>query len=138
MPEHLSGLSEMMQISSKALAWQNIEPIKMPEIRDYHLADYQYEVLLRAIADFEAELDDNHEVVAKLASFGQSVIISIDRIGYSNPSLVHFHGSIENGSRVELVQHVSQINMLLIAIRKADPDKPAHRIGYQLPDVEDD
>ena len=71
-------------------------------IRDYKLADRQYELIMEAIADYEKGLDDSHEVALYLASFGQSILMSVERIGYANPSLIYFHG-IVNGRHSTLI-----------------------------------
>lgn len=108
-----------------------VPDITLPEIRNYHLADYQYEVLIERIKEFEEDLDDDHEIAVKLASFGQSITLSVTDIGYSNPSIIVFHGYVE-GKRATLIQHVSQLSFLLVSVPKAEPDKPARRIGFDL------
>jgi hypothetical protein len=95
----------------------------------YHYADRQYEIIMNSIAAFESELDDSQEVAVMLASFGQSVLMQVTDIGYSNPSLIHFYGFV-NGNKAELIQHVNQLNFLLTSVPKADPEIPARRIGY--------
>lgn len=97
--------------------------------RNYQLADYQYEVIMDAIKDFESELDDSLEVALHLAAFGQSIVMQVTSLGYSNPSLIHFYGYV-NGSNSHLIQHVSQLSFLMTAVPKSDPDKPARRIGF--------
>lgn len=114
-------------------------PIKMPEIpaiRNYHLADYQYEIIKNAIIEFENSLDQEHEIALKLSSFGQTILLNVTDLGYSNPSLIHFYGYLDNGSRVELIQHVSQINFLLVAVPKPNPNDPPRRIGFSLENSE--
>lgn len=100
-------------------------------IRNYHLADYQYEIIVNEIKDFEEHLDDNHEVALNLTNFGQNIIMNVTDIGYSNPSLIHYYGYV-NGKYSQLIQHVSQINFLLTSVDKEDPSKPARRIGFNL------
>ncbi|PWW06319.1 hypothetical protein DFQ01_103221 [Paenibacillus cellulosilyticus] len=110
---------------------------KMPEIRvpnidpirNYQLADYQYEILGETIARFESNLDEETEVAIQLAAFGQSILMNVVDIGYSNPSLIHFYGFV-NGQKAELVQHVSQLSFLLTAVPKMDQEQPARRIGF--------
>lgn len=104
----------------------------MFERRDYNLADYTYEVILERIKEFEDELDDEHEVALKLASFGQTILMSVTEIGYSNPSTLVFYGFVE-GQQATLIQHISQLSFLLLSVKKADPEKPARRIGFALP-----
>lgn len=100
--------------------------------RDHTMADYAYEVILKRIKEFEEHLDDNHEVAIKLASFGQSVTLSVTGIGYSNPSTLVFYGFVGD-QRATLIQHMSQLNFLLLAVKKTDPQKPPRRIGFSLP-----
>ena len=96
------------------------------------MADYSYEVIMRRIKEFEDGLDYDHEVGAMLAYFGQSLTLSVTSIGYSNPSTLVFHGFVD-GKHATLIQHMSQLNFLLIALPKAEPDKPPRRIGFALP-----
>jgi len=98
-------------------------------LRDHYLADYQYDILCRCIQDFQNTLDNDHEVGMLLASFGQSVLLKVSDISYSNPSIIHFYGTY-NGYETHLIQHINQLNFLLVSIPKSDPDKPAHRIGF--------
>jgi len=56
--------------------------------RDYKLADYQHELLMDEICEFEADLDSEHEIAIKLASFGQSITLAVTSIGYA---IVTFH-----------------------------------------------
>lgn len=97
--------------------------------RNYKLADYTYEVIMERIKEFEDELDDDHEVAVKLAAFGQSVTMAVTDIGYSNPTTLIFYGYVGN-KKSTLIQHMSQLNFLLLAVEKADPEKPPRRIGF--------
>lgn len=119
----LSSLGEKLSNISK------LEPLNI-DSRNYHLADYQYELLCSSIKEFQEGLDDEHEVGLQLASFGQSITLNVTNIGYSNPSLIHFYGYI-NGSKAHLIQHISQLSFLLTSVPKVDPEKPARRIGFQ-------
>ncbi len=104
-------------------------------IRDYNLADYSYEVIMERIKEFEDTLDEDHEIALRLASFGQSITLSVVDIGYSNPSTLVFHGYVGD-QPATLIQHMSQLNFLLLAVKKADPEKPPRRIGFESP-IED-
>ncbi len=115
------------------------EPLEINDIlnsvNDYKLASYSYEVILDRIKEFESTLDSNHEVAVKLASFGQSITMSVTDIGYSNPSTIVFYGYIGK-QKATLIQHMSQLNFLLLSVPKSDPEKPPHRIGF-APSSED-
>lgn len=86
-----------------------------------YASDY-HERIIEMIADFESELDDTQEVGMRLVTFGQSVTFHVQNIGYYDPYLIRFIGQLEDGSPVELVQHVSQISFLLMAAKKLDPE----------------
>lgn len=101
--------------------------------RNYQNADYQYDLLMSFIKDFEARLDEEHEIAIKLTSFGQAITMEVDSIGYANPSLIIFNGFI-NSKESMLLQHISQLNFLIISIKKTDESRPARRIGFVPPD----
>lgn len=104
-----------------------------PYTREFNHADYQCELLRKYVADFENDLDDEHEVGIQLASFGKNITMHVINIGYANPSMIIFNGYI-NGKYSELYQHVSQLNFLLTSCPKSEPQKPPRRIGFTLSD----
>lgn len=110
----------------------NIQIPKLPELRDYHLADYFHEIIMEEIKAFEGELDDDHEVALMLTSFGQSVTLGVTSIGYANPSTLFFYGYVGE-QPATLIQNVSQLNFLLLAVKRVDPEKPPRRIGFAAP-----
>jgi hypothetical protein len=95
-----------------------------------YLASAYYERIAKYVIDFEKELEDTEEVGAKLVTFGQSIIIHIDNLGYWNPRLISFTGRDMDGQEVQLIQHVNQISVLLIKVKRTDSDRP--RIGFKL------
>lgn len=80
------------------------------------------------VRSFEAELDDDHEVGARLVSFGNAVQIHVHSIGFTAPFLITFSGVTEKGDAVRLIQHVSQLSFLLVSLKKI-ADAP-YRIGF--------
>lgn len=106
----------------------DLSPMVLP--KDQNLADEFYRRLIEWINDFHRSLDDEHEVGARLVNFGQTVTFHIDNIGYWNPSLISFQGKNENGDPVELIQHVSQISVLLVALKREYLDQPKRPIGF--------
>lgn len=89
-----------------------------------------HERLVSWIADYDQSLDQAHEVGVRLVSFGQSVVFRLEDIGYWNPSLISFKGRTEDGEPVELIQHVSQISVLLTTLPRLDPSQPKRSIGF--------
>lgn len=107
------------------------DQLEYPLIRNYKNADYQYEVIIERIREFEKDLDDDHEIALKLASFGKHITLNVTKIGYNNPSIIVFNGYVE-GNRATLIQHISQLSFLLVSVPKSEPDKPPRRIGFDL------
>lgn len=115
-----------------------IPEFRMPEVGPNPLvvaveANYAsefYKRLTKWITDFDATLDQAHEVGVRLVSFGQSVVFSLQSMGFWNPSLITFSGVMDDGSPVELIQHVTQISVLLMKLPRADPSKPKRPIGF--------
>ena len=101
-------------------------------ISDPHMADWQYRKIMEQISEFEENLDDNHEIALMLTSFGSLSIMSIEDVGYQNPDLLYFFGYV-NGKKSQLIQHVSQLNILLTSVEKENKSKPPRRIGFCNP-----
>lgn len=97
---------------------------------DPNLASEFKKRLIKWVNEFDASLDSEHEVGARLVSFGQTVTIHLLDIGYWNPSLIVFRGTRENGEPAELIQHVSQISVLLVKVKRLDPTTPKRPIGF--------
>jgi len=89
-----------------------------------------YERIVNLINEFESDLDNEYEAGARLVSFGQSIQFHIIDVGYWSPNLIIFYGALDDGSRVQLVQHMSQLSFLLIAIKRQNPNQPRRIIGF--------
>lgn len=89
-----------------------------------------YDRLAKWIEEFDASLDNAHEVGFCLISFGQATVFHFEDMDYRNPSLISFKGRTEHGEPVELIQHVSQINILLTKLPRPEPDKPKEPFGF--------
>lgn len=94
-------------------------------------AEWAYERLLLYIKNFEEQLDNTQEVAMGFTG-GEAGVLRIEGIGYFAPDIVTFYGTDDNGARTQLIQHVSQLNVMLRALPK-EPDRaePA-RIGFRL------
>ena len=117
---------------SAAFARPVVPEFRMPQLPDSatNPAKWMYTRLKEYIKSFEGELDNNHEVGARLVSFGQSITFHIDDIGYYGPDIITFDGVDEKGQAVQLIQHTSQLSVLLIAMKKQT--EHARRIGFLL------
>jgi hypothetical protein len=64
---------------------------------------------------------------------GTAGVLRIEGVGYFNPDIVTFYGADEAGTKMQLIQHVTQLNVVLRAVTKATPEaEPPRRIGFRL------
>lgn len=87
--------------------------------------------LVIEIREFESQLDDQSELGVKLAPFGGSTVLHVAEIGFQQPCLVVLVGNLEDGSPVKLIQHLSQLNFLLIRVRRLNPNVPRKPVGFR-------
>ena len=119
-------------MASNALQNLHIPDISkiLEEERDSHRASGFHKRLVQWINDFHRLLDDEYEAGASLTTFGQSVTFHIENIGYWNPALISFEGLTEEGNPVELIQHINQISILLVKLKRKKLEEPKRPIGF--------
>lgn len=114
--------------------------VNLPEMPDmphwYMWSDTQFEIIKDYIENFEASLDDEHEVGLMLTNFGQSILMQVTDVWYEKSVLMVFKG-IVNGNPATLIQHINQLNFLLTSVPRSEPEKPKRKIGFQVPDDEE-
>ena len=91
-----------------------------------------YDRLVLYIRNFEANLDARHEIAMGFAG-GEAGILRIEGLGYHDPDILTFYGRDEDGLKTQLVQHISQLSVILRAVPKEAPEEPPRRIGFALP-----
>lgn len=94
-------------------------------------AHWAYERLALYIQNFEKQLDNEHEVAMGFAG-GETGVIRIEGMGYFDPDIITFYGSDPTGTKTQLVQHVSQLSVMLRALPKQLETEEPNRIGFQL------
>jgi len=94
-------------------------------------AEWAYERLILYIQNFEAQLDATQEVAMGFTG-GQAGVLMIEGVGFFDPDLVTFYGRDEDGLKTQLIQHVTQLNVLLRAVPKEEPTEPPRRIGFRM------
>jgi len=95
-------------------------------------ASWMYERLMKYITTFEKGLDNDHEIGGRLVSFGNVLTFHIIEVGYYGPDIITFDGINDNNEPVKLIQHYSQLNVLLVAVKKFEENP--RRIGFTAPD----
>ena len=94
-------------------------------------AEWAYDRLVRYIRNFESQLNPDQEVAMGFAG-SDAGVLTIEGVGYFAPDILTFFGRDEDGMKTQLIQHVSQLSVLLRAVPKAQPEGPPRRIGFQL------
>ncbi len=94
-------------------------------------AEWAYERIVLYIKKFEEELDNDHEV--GMGFVGSDVgSLRIQGMGYFAPDMVTFYGESPEGAKMQLVQHVNQLSVMLVSEPKAKKEEAPVRIGFQL------
>jgi hypothetical protein len=93
-------------------------------------AQWMYERLVKQIIVFERNLSPEEEIGGRFVTAPRDGAIHIADIGYWNPDMIIFYGEDADGRKIELLQHHSQVSVLLCAMPK-EKDKP-RRIGFIL------
>lgn len=108
-----------------------IEGVDLQPVDDKSPAQWAYERLILYIQNFEKTLDNEHEVAMGFAG-DTTGVIRIEGMGYFDPDIVTFYGSDPAGAKTQLVQHVTQLSVMLralpVEVEKAEPA----RIGFRL------
>ena len=98
-------------------------------------AEWAFVRLTRLIKEFESRLDADDEVGVRGVGLPGDGVLMIHDLGYWGPDLLLFFGRDPEGRPVNLVQHVSRLNVVLSARPKPEPEKPARRIGFRLDEM---
>ena len=94
-------------------------------------AEWAYERLILYIKNFEEQLDNTQEVAMGFTG-GDAGVVRIEGIGFFDPDIVTFYGSDQAGTKTQLIQHVTQLNVMLRALPKQVADRAPRRIGFRL------
>lgn len=125
-------LPRMREVHANQAGKDGDVPEKLREAaKDKSPAQWAYERLIMYIKKFEETLDSDHEVAMGFTG-GDAGILKIEGIGFFDPDIVTFFGIDPEGGRTQLVQHVTQLNVLLRALPKEVEAEPPRRIGFQL------
>ena len=94
-------------------------------------AGQAYARLVMFIQNFEAKLDNTHEMAMGFAG-GAAGVLRIEGVGFMDPDILTFYGRDEDGLKTQLIQHVSQLSFILRAVPKERPEAPPRRIGFAM------
>ena len=94
-------------------------------------AQWAYERIILYIQNFEKQLDNDHEVGMGFAG-GEAGVLKIEGLGFYDPDIVTYYGTNDAGVKMQLIQHVSQLNVMLMASPKHIDQSEPNRIGFKL------
>lgn len=136
MKDNVNALNKVF-LNSHHIPEHAIPKIGFSDFIDPSSAKSMYKRLIEQIEDFEKNLPSDMQAGGRLVSFN-GINFSIDNIGYWNPDIIIFYCSDSTGNNMQLLQHTSQLNLLLVAVpRKDDVSKPRRKIGFQLQSEDD-
>ncbi len=107
------------------------DAVRQKSLKQKSPAEWAYERLILYIQNFEEQLDNEHEVAMGFTG-GDTGVIRIEGLGFFDPDIVTFYGSDATGTRTQLIQHVSQLNVMLRALPRQIERGAARRIGFRL------
>jgi Family of unknown function (DUF6173) len=93
-------------------------------------AEWTYERLVKQIVEFEKTLSADEEIGGRFVTAPREGIVHIEDLGFWGPDLLIFYGKDIDGRPIQLIQHHSQLSVLLCAVPK-EKDTP-RRIGFVL------
>ena len=119
----------------------------MPRVPDYsrtladinqrltppNMAEYAVKAIYEEIADFEATLDAHHEIGMPVVGGPAGLCVHVREVYRFGTDKLVFVGIDGDQRPVRLVQHLSQLNLLMLAAPKLG--STAARIGFHATDV---
>ncbi|WBU59831.1 DUF6173 family protein [Paracoccus albus] len=94
-----------------------------------HAAEEVFNHLLTRVKAFQANLPEHFELGIRLANYGGERAVHVRGMGYRNPNIIEFYGLLGGKQQVAVVQHVSQLNFMLVAVPPVAEQEP-YRIGF--------
>ncbi|MGJ8544243.1 MAG: DUF6173 family protein [Sulfitobacter sp.] len=94
-------------------------------------AQWAYERVVLYLRKFEEQLNSDQEVAMGFTG-ADAGVLRIEGMGYFDPDIVTFYGTDPQGGRMQHIQHVSQLNVILRALPKVVQDAEPNRIGFKL------
>ena len=106
------------------------EVVPSKETPDGNPARWMHERLINQIVEFEKGLDSEHEVGGRFVQGPGAEPLHIENVASWGPDMIIFVGKYSDGRKFEIIQHYSQVNLFLVAMR-ATSEEP-RRIGFEL------
>lgn len=95
-------------------------------------AEWAFARLTRMIEDFEAKLDQEHEIGMSFVDAPGMGFMRVEDMGFWAPDILLFYGKNSYGKPERLLQHYTRLNVRLSAEPKQVEQEPPRRIGFAL------
>ncbi|GAK50708.1 hypothetical protein U14_01941 [Candidatus Moduliflexus flocculans] len=106
-----------------------------PSVADTWGSANIYKQIMAQIQEAEQELNSEYDIGISLQLSGGLQNIHIDDIIALPPNLIVFKGRVgTSGESVRLIQHIQQVNLLLIKVKRPEPQTPKRKIGFHFPE----
>jgi hypothetical protein len=104
---------------------------EVPVIRPPNMAQYAVEAIYDEIAEFEASLDEDYEVGMPIVGGPANLCVHVRKVYRFGTDKLVFVGIDSDQHPVRLVQHLSQLNFLMLSVKKMT--EKSVRIGFHSP-----
>ena len=112
------------------LDYADIGPIELP-----NMAEYAVKAIYEEISDFEATLDSDHEIGMPIVGGPVGLCVHVREVYRFGTDKLVFVGIDGDQNPVRLIQHLTQLNLLMLAAPRIGPI--AVRIGFHAPAEQD-
>jgi hypothetical protein len=139
LPKRDAGAEQLLKAIAADVSSFDVEPVRtavrqsyeMPKLSRPSSPEEIVEQIVLWIKDFDLRLGNTNQTGAKLVTFGQSLEFYVDDlVCCASPILLIKGHKKDDGEKVELIQHISQISFLLIPLPREKPEEPKKPIGY--------
>jgi hypothetical protein len=124
------GYSTPLPVTAHSVASAQ-EPVKTLPSKS-NPAEWMFDRLVRMIDDFEKNLSDQEEIGGRMVGAPGEGSFHIDDIGFWGPDLIMFYGKNRDGRPVRLIQHYTQLSVLLTSMPKEKEKEAPRRIGFVI------
>lgn len=107
-------------------------PATTQDEKPYDPAAWMHQRLVHQVMEFEKNLGPDHEVGGRFVEGPGSEPLHLSNVASWGPDMILFMGEFPDGRKWELIQHYSQVSMLLVAVRKFKDGEEPRRIGFEL------
>ena len=107
-----------------------VETASTPAEKPFDPSAWMHERIVHQIMEFEKNLGPDHEIGGRFVEGPSNEPLHISNVASWGPDMIMFIGQFPDGRRFELLQHYSQVSMLLVAVPKMREEP--RRIGFEL------